>query len=91
MGKYEKSGCNECVHATSKYDWVDNKHTLIERKCLLGNADKLIKWWEDNGHKKSKDKLDLMDCHEYNETTKTLFDITDKASEILKKLSENNN
>ncbi len=91
MEKYEKSGCNECVHATSKYDWVDDEHTLIERKCLLGNTDKLIKWWEDNGRKKSKDNIDLMDCHEYNETTKTLIDINDKASEILKKLRENNN
>ena len=55
---YQKSGCNNCVHATSKYDWIDGKYTLIERKCLFGNTDKLINWWEDNGHKKSGEDLE---------------------------------
>jgi hypothetical protein len=86
LKQYKKAGCNDCVHATSKWDWVDDKYTLIERKCLLGNTDKLIKWWEDNGTKKSGQPLDAMECHEYHESTKRLIDMNDKASEILEML-----
>lgn len=88
---YEKAGCNECVHATSKYDWVDGKYILIERKCLLGNTDKLIKWWGDNAHKKSSENnLDLMECHEYHDSTKKLIDLNNLASELLDLLKGDN-
>ena len=90
METYKKAGCNECVHGTSKWGWVDDKYTVVERKCLMGNTDKLIKWWEDNGSKRTYEgvTLDEMDCHEYHESTKTLIDMNNSAEKLLKLLKE---
>jgi hypothetical protein len=87
---YEKSGCNECVHALSKYDWIDGKYTPIERTCNLGNTDKLNKWWEDNGNRKSNESFGIMECHEYPESTKTLVRMNYQADKLLKHLKEIN-
>jgi hypothetical protein len=90
MGNYKKSGCHECVHGESKWEFIDGKHTLIERKCKLGFNDKIIKWWSNNGYKTQNDTMDLMDCHEYHESTKRLIDMNDIASEILELLKKEN-
>lgn len=86
MKNYKKSGCHECVHHKSEHDFIDGKYTCIERKCDLGFNDKVTKWWVDNGHK--KEDFDLMDCHEYHESTKSLIDMNDEASELLELLKK---
>jgi hypothetical protein len=88
--EYEKSGCHECVHATSKHDWVDGKFTVIERTCGLNNTDKLYKWWEDNGTRKSGETFDTMECHEYHESTKALIEMNNLASKLLDELKKIN-
>lgn len=88
--EYEKSGCNDCVHATSKHDWVDGKFIVINRSCALNNTDKLYKWWEDNGRRKSNEPTDVMECHEYHESTKSLIKMNHLASKLLDELKEIN-
>ena len=92
MEQYEKSGCNECAHSESKWDWVDGKFQLLSRNCKLGNTEKLYEWWGKNGTKKrGQDKFDTMDCHEWHESTKILINLSNKASELLEELKKINN
>jgi len=89
MEQYEKSGCHHCVHNESKYDWVDEKFQVISRNCKIGNTEKLYEWWEKNGTKKGEeDNLDILDCHEWHESTKTLIDMNNMASEFLEHLKK---
>jgi hypothetical protein len=88
--EYEKSGCNSCVHASSKHEWVEGKFTISDRTCALNNTDKLYKWWEDNGHRKPNEPLEIMECHEYPESTKTLVRMNYLADKLLNKLKEIN-
>ncbi len=89
MENYKKSGCHECVHADSKWDWINDKFQVIERNCKLGNTDKLIEWWENNSYK--KDDFEKMECHEFSEPTKSLVKMNKMASEILNLIREKNN
>ena len=83
---YDKSGCNDCKHYNSKYDWVNGIFTPIEMNCNLGFDTK--GWWAKNGHKKSIEEMDKMDCHEYTDLSKHLIKgskILDEMLELLKK------
>jgi hypothetical protein len=86
-----KEGCYSCKHADIKHDWVDGKFTVVSQTCKHGNTSLLIKWWEDNGTKKSGSELDKMDCHEFTDSTKCLVRMNMTASKILEDLKNINN
>jgi hypothetical protein len=79
---YEKSGCNDCKFYNSKWDWVDDKFTKVSQSCGSGFDERLKKWWLENGNKKTG-KTSIMECHEWRDSTKSLIDLNNKASEIL--------
>lgn len=79
----KKSGCNECVFGESEWGHVNDKYTLLKRTCKRGNTDQLNLWWENNGHKVSTDPHDVMECHEYSESTKCLINMNDKLDKLL--------
>lgn len=85
----KKEGCNTCVHSESKWGWVEGKYTCIERTCKLGNTDKLYKWWEDNG-KKIYEPRDIMECHDFPETTKILNRINERLDKIIEIFDDKN-
>ena len=72
------AGCNECKFNETKLD--DNLKS--NRKCLLDKDTEMNEWWNNNGSK-INEKLDNMVCQEYNDVTKTLIKMNDKASEML--------
>lgn len=89
MGKYSKSGCNECIHSKSNFGYVGDKYTLINRECMIGNTNKMIEWWDNNGHKKSEEVLDSMDCQEYSEFSKLIIDMSEIVTAMLEELGKN--
>lgn len=87
---YEKSGCYECAMSDSEWGFVNDKYILIKRTCKKGNTDQLIQWWENNKHKRSKDELEPMECHEYSESTKNLIRISGLLKEVKTILHDEN-
>lgn len=79
---YEKSGCNDCKFYKSKWDWIDGKFTRISQNCEAGFDEKMNQWWVENSNKKN-DETSHMECHEWHNSTKSLIDMNDLASEIL--------
>lgn len=78
----QKSGCNECVMSDSKWDFVDGKYELVNRTCKKGNTEQLVSWWENNGNKRDE-PLDIMECHEYSQSTKRLNDMSTILDKML--------
>ena len=88
------NNCHGCVHAKSEYPRDEYGMEVIVgvtpvRTCGKGNNAVLSKWWDDNGHKKTTEELDTVDCYEDSEFGKLLSDMLSSTEEMLEKLKEN--
>lgn len=73
-------GCNRCKNYKRHELNINGNGT--PRKCLIGNDEGLLLWWEENGPK--KEGFSDMDCFEETESAKHLNEMNRLLDEMIR-------
>nr|DAT61950.1 MAG TPA: hypothetical protein [Caudoviricetes sp.] len=65
--------CTNCKHFVCNLSKFD---------CRAGNTDVMMKWWDENKHKKYSEVTGEFNCCEFTDSMKTLVNMNNIASDI---------